>query len=108
MLSGTNFPLDKWGVSCLITAMCGVLMLASCTPKKAHRFAPLSSPNATVWAMQETGNYYCLGSVMFGRKPGVVMKQVQAIDRGYQPALTSYCPDLRRSSQVTFGSHHTR
>lgn len=81
----------------LVAAVCGVLMLASCSTEKAPSFGKLITPNATVWTMQETGNYYCRGSLMFGRRPGVVMKQVQAIDRGYQPALASYCPDAHAS-----------
>jgi len=78
-----------------------VLMLTSCSREPVYRLGRLTAPDATVWAMQETGNYYCLDSMMFGRKPGVAMKQIQAIDRGYQPALSSYCHDLHASGVVT-------
>ena len=82
----------------------GVLMLTSCSRERVSHFGRLSEPDATVWAMKRTGNYYCIDSVMFGRQPGVVMKQVQALDRGYQPALSSYCPESPAPSDASDAS----
>jgi hypothetical protein len=73
-----------------------------------HRFFPiqyqtLPHQNAAVWVVDSSGVYYCAGSVMFGKARGRYMKQVEALDRGYQPALNKYCagPDLRGPSQLT-------
>lgn len=47
--------------------------------------------NAAVWADNGAGVYYCADSIMFGKSHGEYMKQVDALDRGYQPALGTYC-----------------
>lgn len=47
--------------------------------------------NAAVWVNKSAGVYYCADSIMFGKTQGAYMKQVEALDRGYQPALGTYC-----------------
>lgn len=47
--------------------------------------------NAAVWVDNNAGVYYCADSIMFGKSKGEYMKQVDALDRGYQPALGTYC-----------------
>lgn len=47
--------------------------------------------DAAVWVVNNAGVYYCPDSIMFGKSKGQYMKQVEAIDRGYQPALGTYC-----------------
>ena len=57
--------------------------------------------NAAVWIDNSAGVYYCADSIMFGKSRGEYMKQVDALDRGYQPALGTYCngPDWQLPSQ---------
>lgn len=47
--------------------------------------------SAAVWVDYNAGVYYCADSIMFGKTKGQYMKQVDALDRGYQPALGTYC-----------------
>jgi hypothetical protein len=47
--------------------------------------------DAAVWVNTNSGVYYCANSIMFGTAPGHYMKQVDALDHGYQPALETYC-----------------
>lgn len=47
--------------------------------------------NAAVWVDYNAGVYYCATSIMFGKTKGAAMEQVEALDRGYQPALGTYC-----------------
>jgi hypothetical protein len=54
----------------------------------------LTDPIAQVWVIQGGGNYYCRGSVLFGRKPGKFMKQGDALTSGYQPAIRNYCQEV--------------
>jgi hypothetical protein len=61
-----------------------------------HKFFPtqlqqVPHQNAAVWANETSGVYYCADSILFGKTKGAYMKQVEALDRGYQPALRSYC-----------------
>ena len=57
--------------------------------------------SAAVWVDNSAGVYYCADSIMFGKSRGEYMKQVDALDRGYQPALGTYCtgPDWQLPSQ---------
>lgn len=83
----------------------------------------LSDPNLLVWVLPQDGDYYCRGSVLHGREPGRLMKQVNALTKGYQPALGNYCQsggtasidageggfgvyfqNVRQSSQALFSS----
>jgi hypothetical protein len=48
-------------------------------------------PEAVVWIDHSAGVYYCADSIMFGKAKGEYMEQVAALDRGYQPALGTYC-----------------
>lgn len=71
-----------------------------------HRFFPTAiqnvpHQNAAVWVDKTAGVYYCANSMMFGKTQGAYMKQVEALDRGYQPALGTYCtgPDWDLHSQ---------
>jgi hypothetical protein len=61
-----------------------------------HRYFPpriekVPHQNAAVWVDKTAGVYYCANSIMFGKTQGAYMKQVEALDRGYQPALGTYC-----------------
>jgi hypothetical protein len=61
--------------------------------EKLFPFHPiqLQKPNAVVWVNQSSGTYFCANSVMFGKADGKLMKQAQALDSGYQPALGTFC-----------------
>ncbi|GEM_PF-1087298 len=48
---------------------------------------------AIVWVVQQSGTYYCSDSEFYGQGAGQFMKQGEALERGYQPALTRYCHD---------------
>jgi len=61
-----------------------------------HKFFPtqiqkVPHQDAAVWVDKTAGVYYCADSIMFGKTQGAYMKQVEALDRGYQPALGTYC-----------------
>ncbi len=61
-----------------------------------HKFFPVAvqqvpHQNATVWVDNSAGVYYCASSIMFGKSKGAYMSQVDALQRGYQPALGKYC-----------------
>jgi hypothetical protein len=61
-----------------------------------HRYFPTKTDkvphqDAAVWVDKTSGVYYCANSIMFGKTQGAYMKQVEALDRGYQPALGTYC-----------------
>lgn len=61
-----------------------------------HKFFPTHAQtvphqNAAVWVNKTAGVYYCADSILFGKTKGAYMKQVEALDRGYQPALGTYC-----------------
>lgn len=47
--------------------------------------------NAAVWVDNNAGVYYCTDSIMFGKTHGEYMRQVDALEHGYQPALGTYC-----------------
>lgn len=47
--------------------------------------------NAAVWVDNNAGVYYCADSIMFGKTHGQFMRQVNALEHGYQPALGTYC-----------------
>lgn len=72
-------------------------------PSKTQSLTNPSSLHAVVWASKKTGSYYCDGSYMYGRAEGVFMKQVDALDTGYQPALGAYCKGSKRQGSVR---HH--
>jgi hypothetical protein len=44
-----------------------------------------------VWTKQQFGFYYCLGDILFGRKPGKMMMQSEALLSGYRPVHQQYC-----------------
>lgn len=52
---------------------------------------PRMNPAVVVWADRMAGNYYCAGSMLYGRQPGTYMKQGQALTFGFQPDLGQYC-----------------
>lgn len=54
--------------------------------------APQPVPEATVWVVPATGNFYCRGSQLYGRSPGRPARQADALTAGYQPALGVLCP----------------
>jgi hypothetical protein len=47
--------------------------------------------DSAVWVDANAGVYYCEGSIMFGKSRGRYMRQVDALQQGYQPALGTYC-----------------
>lgn len=47
---------------------------------------------ALVWAVKSSGFYYCTHDAYWGKlKPGKIMKQGNALQRGYTPRLGNYC-----------------
>ncbi len=57
----------------------------------SHPVQKVPHQNATVWVDTAGGVYYCANSILFGKTSGQTMTQVAALDRGYQPALGTYC-----------------
>lgn len=53
--------------------------------------SPLPQDNVKVWTKQQFGFYYCQGEVLFGRKPGQMMTQSEALLSGYRPVHQQYC-----------------
>lgn len=58
---------------------------------------PPAVPGVLVWVRKESGFYYCHGDVLFGRKPGKLQTQSEAITSGYRPAGGQYCTDGKRN-----------
>jgi len=60
------------------------------TPARTHTG---NAPNTVVWVNTRSGLYYCRDSGEYGKiQPGTQMKQNEALQKGYQPALRSVCP----------------
>jgi hypothetical protein len=53
--------------------------------------SPLPQDNVKVWTKKQSGFYYCQGDLLFGRKPGKMMKQTDALLSGYRPVRKEYC-----------------
>ncbi|HEX5412215.1 MAG TPA: hypothetical protein VFZ27_10165 [Terriglobia bacterium] len=53
--------------------------------------SPLPQDDVKVWTKQQFGFYYCQGEVLFGRKPGTIMTQSEALGSGYRPVHEQYC-----------------
>ncbi len=94
----------------VILLMCFAVFMAAIAPLNfgsiLRKLFPTPSQtvphqSAAVWVDNGAGVYYCADSIMFGRSRGEYMKQVDALDRGYQPALGTYCtgPDWGLPSQ---------
>ena len=50
-------------------------------------------PDAQVWVDTRTGLYYCRGTSEFGKlRPGSMLKQADALQRGDRPAMHNMCP----------------
>ena len=54
---------------------------------------PKADEKVSVWTKNQSGFYYCQGSVLFGIKPGETMTQGKALLAGYRPAGAGYCPN---------------
>lgn len=48
-------------------------------------------PTVRVWVNKDNGTFDCDGSVLYGNGQGKYMAQADVLDRGYQPALGTYC-----------------
>lgn len=60
------------------------------TPRRAKTG---NAPNIAVWVNTRSGLYYCQDSPEYEKiEPGVHMKQNDALQKGYQPALHGICP----------------
>lgn len=92
----------------VVLLVCFAMFMAAIAPLDFssifHNYFPsptqkVPHQNAAVWVDKTAGVYYCANSIMFGKSHGESMRQVQALDRGYQPALGTYCkgPALSRS-----------
>ncbi len=47
----------------------------------------------SVWVNMRSGLYYCRQSKFYGRmRPGLPMRQGNALQRGYRPAEGQFCP----------------
>jgi hypothetical protein len=84
----------------VVLLVCFAVFMAAIAPLNFtsifHKFFPapmeqVPHQNAAVWVDKNSGVYYCAGSIMFGKSQGEYMKQVEALDHGYQPALGTYC-----------------
>lgn len=84
----------------VVLLLCFAFFMAAIAPldftSVFHIFFPASAQkvphqNAVVWVDSTAGVYYCANSIMFGKTKGQYMSQVDALGRGYQPALGTYC-----------------
>lgn len=64
-------------------------------------------PDSVVWVDYSAGVYYCADSMMFGKSKGEYLQQNDALDRGYQPALGTFCqgPKWTLPSQPSQPAH---
>lgn len=53
--------------------------------------SPLPQDNVKVWTKQQFGFYYCQGDLLFGREPGKLVMQSEALLSGYRPVHQQYC-----------------
>lgn len=58
----------------------------------SHPPAPKMDPTVTVWVNRDSGTYYCAGDRSFGKGPGEMRRQGEALTAGYQPLFEHYCP----------------
>lgn len=72
-----------------------------------HSNAPSVNENVSVWAKKQFGFYYCQGGVLFGREPGELMAQGEALLSGYRPAGGQYCGS-DRANEAAFNSPSAR
>ena len=107
MLRGTRKQLATSEVGATHPALPAVILLVSFAVFMAaivpldfstlfHKMFPptvqrVPHKDAAVWVDSTAGVYYCANSILFGKTQGAYMKQVDALDRGYQPALGTYC-----------------
>lgn len=56
-----------------------------------HSAIPKADEGVSVWANKHFGFYYCQNSQLFGKDPGELMTQADALMSGYQPATGQYC-----------------
>jgi hypothetical protein len=54
---------------------------------------------ALVWVVRQSGTYYCSESEFYGQGAGDFMRQADALERGYQPALARYCHDTTAATR---------
>jgi guanyl-specific ribonuclease Sa len=68
--------------------------------------APKGSSGVDVWVKKKFGFYYCQDDVLFGNKPGKLMKQADALTAGYQPS-DGHCTKQKptRASAERLPSH---
>ena len=94
--SGATHP----ALPAVVLLVCFAVFMAAIAPLDFtsifHKFFPtpiqkVPHQDAAVWVDKTSGVYYCATSMMFGKTPGQNMRQVEALDRGYQPALGTYC-----------------
>jgi len=58
------------------------------------------NPTVLVWADKQAGNYYCAGSLFYGKRPGSYMRQGNALTLGFQPDLGRYCREEQIKDSV--------
>ena len=64
---------------------------------------PPPAPGVRVWVRTESGFYYCHGDVLFGRGPGKLKVQGDALTSGYRPAAGHYCSDGKQEEHSSSG-----
>ncbi len=61
-------------------------------PRSVPPTETTASRKVTVWAVKQTGLYYCPDSKLYGKaEPGVLMTQEKALEGGYRPAGGETC-----------------
>jgi hypothetical protein len=76
---------DWFGLAGNISGSSGMLALV-----RKHR-SHLPQDSVKVWTKKQFGFYYCQGDVLFGRKPGELTTQAEALLAGYRPLHSQYC-----------------
>lgn len=71
--------------------------------QKKQSGMPKASEGVSVWTKKQSGFYYCQGDILFGSKPGELMKQSDALMSGYRPATLKYC-DTGKRAEASIGS----
>lgn len=62
-----------------------------------------ASEQVGVWAIKQSGFYYCRGGILFGSDRGNLMTQSDALASGYRPAEGQYC-DAGEPREASAGS----
>ena len=73
--------------------------------KKQMPSLPKAAEGVSVWTKKQAGFYYCEGGILFGNRPGQIMRQSDALMSGFRPADGKYCKNNHPAVASSDDSH---